>query len=170
MTVTTTIAAALLALCLVGGLLLVPLGLPGLWVMLAGVVAYGWLTGFHAVGARTIVAVLVLAFAAEVIEAWVSFGLAKRYGGSSRAGWGALLGGVAGAMMGVPVPVIGSIIGAFVGSLVGAVLFEYWASRVVETALRAGWGALVARAAGAAAKTAIGVAIAVVAALAAIRG
>jgi len=168
--VTTTLAAVLLALCLLGGLLLVPLGLPGLWVMLAGVVTYGWLTAFRAVGARTIITVLVLAFAAELLEAWLAFGLAKRYGGSSRAGWGALLGGLAGAMMGVPVPIIGSLIGAFVGSLVGAVLFEYWASRVVETALRAGWGALVARAAGAAAKTAIAVAIAVVVVFAAIRG
>ena len=167
---TTTIAAVLLALCLVGGLVVVPLGLPGLWVMLAGVIAYGWLTGFHAVGAGTIVTVLALAFAAELVEAWLSFALAKRYGGSSRAGWGALLGGVAGAMMGVPVPLIGSIIGALVGSLVGAALFEYWASGAVEPSLRAGWGALVARAAGAAAKTAIGIAIAVVAGFAAIRG
>ena len=105
-----------------------------------------------------------------LVEAWLSFGLAKRYGGSSHAGWGALLGGLAGAMMGVPVPVIGSIIGALIGSLVGAALFEYWGSGAVERSLRAGWGALVARAAGAAAKTAIGVAIAVIATFAAIRG
>jgi len=168
--VTTTLAVIILALCLLAGLLLIPLGLPGLWVMLAGIVAYGWLTAFHAVGVKTIVAAIVLAFVAEVVEAWLSFRLARRYGGSPAAGWGALLGGLVGAMMGVPIPLIGSVVGAFVGSLVGAVLFEYWASRGVETALRAGWGALVARAVGAAAKTAIGVAIAVVATVAAIRG
>ena len=37
----------LLAVCCVAGLLLVPLGLPGLWVMVLGVIGYGWLTGFE---------------------------------------------------------------------------------------------------------------------------
>ncbi len=33
------------------GLLLIPFGLPGLWVMVLGMLAYGWLTGFQAVTA-----------------------------------------------------------------------------------------------------------------------
>ena len=35
-----------------------------------------------------------LALVGEVFEAWIGFGYAKKYGGSSRAGWGALVGGV----------------------------------------------------------------------------
>ena len=51
---THTLATVLLALCLLAGLVLVPLGLPGLWVMVAGVVGYGWLTDFRSVGVTTI--------------------------------------------------------------------------------------------------------------------
>jgi hypothetical protein len=49
------------------------------------------------------------------------------------------------------------------------VLFEYWGSDA-STAVRAGWGALLGRAAATAAKTAVGVVIAVVALFAAISG
>jgi len=165
----TTLLIWLLAACFLAGLALVALGLPGLWVMVAAVVGFGALTGFKGIGVVTIVVVVVLAAIAEVIEAWLGFGLARRYGGSKRAGWGALLGGLVGAIVGVPVPVIGSVIGAFVGSFVGAVVFEYSKSDA-GTAVKAGWGALVGRAAATAAKTAVGLVIAVVALFSAIRG
>jgi uncharacterized protein YqgC (DUF456 family) len=152
------------------GLVLVPLGLPGLWVMVAGVLGYAGLTGFRSVGVATIVVVLGLAFLGEILEWWIGFGLARRYGGSRRAGWGALLGGIVGAMVGVPVPIVGSVIGAFVGSFGGAALFEYSLSGTAATAARAGWGAMLGRAAAAGAKVAIGVVIAVIGTVAAWRG
>jgi uncharacterized protein YqgC (DUF456 family) len=158
-----------MAACFLAGLALVALGLPGLWVMVLAVLAYGWLTDFHSVGLATIVAVVVLAAIGEVIEAWLGFGLARRYGGSKRAGWGALLGGLVGAIVGVPVPVIGSVIGSFVGAFAGAVVFEYVKSDA-GTAVRAGWGALLGRAAATAAKVGVGLVIAVVALFASIRG
>ena len=65
-------------------------------------------------------------------------------------------------MIGVPVAIIGSVIGAFLGSFIGAALFEYTYSRHAGVATRAGWGAVVGRAAGAAVKIALGVIIAVV--------
>ena len=164
------IPALLLALCCVVGLLLVPLGLPGLWVMVLGVIGYGWLMGFQSVGVATIAVVVGLAFLAELVEWWLGFGLARRYGGSKRAGWGALLGGLVGAIIGVPVPVIGSVIGAFIGSFAGAVIFEYSKTAAPGAAVRAGWGALLGRAAATAAKIAVGVVIAVVSLFAAIRG
>src|SRR6184192_1119518 len=107
-----TVGVLLLGGCCVAGLALVPLGLPGLWLMLAAVVGYGWLTGFHAIGLVTIAVVLGLALLGELFELWLGYGLARRYGGSPRAGWGALLGGLAGAVIGVPVPLVGSVIGA----------------------------------------------------------
>lgn len=164
-----TLLAWLMALCFLVGLALVALGLPGLWLMVVAVVAYGLLTDFQRIGAWTIVTVVALATIAELLEAWLGFGLARRYGGSQRAGWGALLGGLVGAIVGVPVPVIGSVIGAFVGAFAGAVVFEYSKSGA-STAFRAGWGALVGRVAATAAKISIGVVIAVVALFAAIRG
>jgi uncharacterized protein YqgC (DUF456 family) len=164
-----TLAVLLLALCCLGGLALVPLGLPGLWVMVVGVIGYGWLTSFVTVGVATIAIVVALAVLGEVLEMWVGFGLARRYGGSHRAGWGALIGGIAGAIVGVPVPIIGSVIGAFLGSFFGAAAFEYSWSGAPGTAVRAGWGAVLGRAAAAAAKIALGVVIAVLAAFAAFR-
>jgi len=165
-----TIAALLVALCFVGGLILVPLGLPGLWVMVGGVVCYAWLTGFQAVGAATIGVALALAVVGEVLETWLGFGLARRYGGSRRAGWGALAGGIVGALFGVPVPIVGSVIGAFVGAFTGAALFEYSWSGTTAVAVRAGWGAVLGRAAAAATKIALGVVIVVVTTFAALRG
>ena len=162
--------ALVLGICTILGLVLVPLGLPGLWVMVAGVVGYGWLTGFRSVGVATIAVVLGLAFVGEIIEAWLGFRFARTFGGSRRSAWGALVGGIVGAVMGVPVPIVGSVIGAFLGSFAGAALFEYSLSRTPDTAVRAGWGAVVGRATAAAAKIALGVVIAVLGVIAALRG
>src|SRR5689334_12292908 len=110
------LAVVLLAACGVVGLLLIPFGLPGLWVMVLGYLAFGWLTQFRSESVATIAIVLALAFVGEIVESWLGFRFARRYGGSHRAGWGALIGGLVGAVVGVPVPVVGSVIGAFVGS------------------------------------------------------
>jgi uncharacterized protein YqgC (DUF456 family) len=160
----------LLILALASGLVLIPFGPPGLWVMVLGVIGYGWLTGFATVGVATIAVVLSLAALGEIVEAWIGFRSARRYGGSRRAGWGAMIGGLVGAVVGVPVPVVGSVVGAFVGAFAGAAVFEYTVARRAGTALGAGWGALVGRAIGAAVKVALGLAIGVVAIFAALRG
>jgi len=144
------------------GLAMIPLGLPGLWVMVGGILVYGWLTEFRSVGVITIAIVLGIALLGEIIDNWLGFRFAKRYGGSSRSGWGALIGGLVGAVVGVPIAIIGSVIGAFIGSFIGAALFEFSYSRHAGIATRAGWGAVVGRAAAAAAKIALGVVIAVV--------
>ena len=145
----------------VAGLLLIPLGLPGLWVMVLGIVGYGWLTDFRTVSTWFLVTAIGLALAGELLEAWIGFRFAQRYGGSRRAGWGALVGGLIGAIVGVPVPVIGSVVGGFVGAFAGATLFEYSRARRSEGAVRAGWGAVLGRAAAAALKMALGVVLAV---------
>lgn len=143
------------------GLLLIPLGLPGLWVIVLGILGYGWLTDFATLSVGFIVLVVVLALLGEVFEAWIGFRFAQRYGGSSRAGWGALVGGLIGAVVGVPVPIIGSVIGGFVGAFVGAAVFEYSRARQSGVAAKAGWGAVLGRAAAAAAKMAIGIVLVV---------
>jgi uncharacterized protein YqgC (DUF456 family) len=160
----------LLVISSLAGLLLIPFGLPGLWVMVLGVLAYGWLTSFQAVTVGFIALVVALAVLGEVIEAWLGFRFARRYGGSSRAGWGALAGGLIGAVVGVPVPLIGSVIGGFVGAFVGAAVLEYTRARRTGAAAGAGWGAVLGRAAAAAAKMALGIVIAVSAVVVALRG
>jgi uncharacterized protein YqgC (DUF456 family) len=164
--------AAVLLLLSAGlvGLVLVPFGLPGLWVIVLGILGYGWLTDFRTLGTGLVVLTLGLAVAGEVVEAWVGFRFAQRYGGSSRAGWGALVGGLVGAIIGVPVPLIGSVIGGFLGAFAGAALFEYSLARRSEGALWAGWGAVLGRAVAAGVKIGLGVAMVVVALFAALRG
>lgn len=152
----------IMAAAAIVGLALIPLGLPGLWVMVGGILIYGWLTDFRTLGVTTIVVILAIAFVGEIVESWLGFRYAKRYGGSARSGWGALIGGLAGAVIGVPIAVIGSVIGAFIGSFIGAALFELTYSRDAGVATRAGWGAVVGRAAAAAAKVALGIVIAVI--------
>ncbi|HLQ68650.1 MAG TPA: DUF456 domain-containing protein [Gemmatimonadales bacterium] len=157
---------ALALIALVGadvvGLILIPLGLPGLWIMVGGILAYGWLTEFRSVGVATIAIALGIAFVGEILDNWLGFRFAKRYGGSTRSGWGALLGGLVGAGVGVPVAIVGSVIGAFIGAFAGAALFEYTYSRHAGVATRAGWGALLGRAAGSAAKIALGLVLVVI--------
>jgi len=152
---------ALLAVVLLVGLVLIPMGLPGLWVMLLGIVGYGALTDYRGVGLRTLVLALFLAFVGEGIEWWISYRYAQRYGGSRRAGWGALIGGLVGAFAGIPIPVIGSVIGSFLGSFAGAAIFEF--TRAPDRALHTGWGALLGRMWATAAKTSLGLVMAVIA-------
>jgi uncharacterized protein len=159
----------LLAVASVVGLLLIPLGLPGLWVIVLAVLGFGWLTDFRTMSAGFLILITGLALAGELIEAWLGFRFAQRYGGSRRAGWGALVGGLIGAVIGVPVPVIGSVIGGFLGAFAGAALFEYTRERHAEGAARAGWGAVLGRAISAAAKMALGLVIAVAGLFAALR-
>ena len=164
----TTLGVLALTLICLAGLVLTAIGLPGLWVMVAAVVGYGFLTDFSSIGIITIVSVTLLAAIGEVLEAWLGFGLTRRYGGSKRAAWGSLLGGLAGAMVGVPIPLIGSVIGALIGSFIGAVVFEYTTSATGGQAVRAGMGALLGRAAATAAKIACGVIMTVIALFAAL--
>ncbi|CAN5242067.1 hypothetical protein BH23GEM4_BH23GEM4_07060 [soil metagenome] len=162
------VSYAVLALTQLVGLLLIPFGLPGLWIQLAGLVGYAYLTGFTTVGLPPLLFALALATAAELLEFWLGGHYARRYGGGRRAGWGAILGGIVGAIAGLPVPVIGSILGAFVGSFAGAALLEATRRRGVSPTLRAGWGALLGRVAAAGLKAGIGVLIAGVALFAAV--
>jgi uncharacterized protein len=157
--------AALILLVVTGliGLVLIPLGLPGLWVILLGIIGYGWYTDFDPFGLWFLVAEIGLAFLGELLESWIGFRFARRYGGSRRAGWGALIGGIIGAIVGVPVLLIGSVIGGFVGAFLGATLFEYTHQWRAGGSVRAGWGAVLGRAAAAALKVGIGVVMMVLA-------
>jgi len=153
--------ALLLAAASVIGLLLIPFGLPGLWVILFGIIGYGRITNFRPLSTGFLIVALAMALLGEVLESWVGFRFAKRYGGSSRAGWGALVGGLVGAVVGVPIPVIGSVIGGFVGAFIGAAVFEYTKARQAQGSVRAGWGAVLGRAAAVAIKMGLGVAMVV---------
>jgi hypothetical protein len=145
---TELIPLALLILAFLVGLLLIPFGLPGLWLMVAALVGYAALGRFEQVGWPTLAAVVVLGLLGEAAEAWL--------------GWGAFLGGLVGAVVGTPVPVIGNILGAFIGAFVGAVVLQHSKGTDIKDTLGAGWGAVLGRASGAAVKIGVAFAIAVI--------
>ena len=82
-------------------LILIVLGLPGLWIMVASAVAYNMVVPGDPIGWFTLVAVAVLGIIAEVLEFTMSGQYARKYGGSRRAGWGAIIGGIVGALRGL---------------------------------------------------------------------
>ncbi len=143
-------------LLMLGSLLLVPLGIPGLWIVVAltmGLAVWGqvsWLL---------VVSGLLAAAAAEIAELWVLRSFGRRFGGSKRAFWGAVLGGMAGIFVGFPVPVVGPLITAFLGSFVGAALVTWLETRSLRRSGRVGWGVLLARVTSVALKVGVGVAL-----------
>jgi uncharacterized protein YqgC (DUF456 family) len=154
-------AFSILTLVLILSLVLIALGLPGLWVMIASAVVYNITTHPEAISWVTLVGVVVLALIAEYIEFTMSARYARKYGGSRRAGWGAMIGGVAGAFMGVPVPIVGPLIGAFIGSFVGALVGELTVGSSGRDSARVATGALIGRAVATAMKMGVGCAVAV---------
>ena len=142
------------------GLFMIPFGLPGTLVMVAGAIGYKLLVPAGGIGWFTVFVVSALMVFAEGLEWVLTARFTRKYGGSRRAGWGAILGGMVGAFMGVPIPVVGSIVGAFAGAFVGAFIFEWTREGSHGTATRVAWGALVGRVVAAGMKVGIGLAMA----------
>lgn len=155
-------ALILLVLALVVGLLLVPFGLPGLWVMAAAVWLYSFVAGAQ-IGVAIILIVVAMALLGELVEFVLAGRYTRKYGGSRRASWWAILGGLVGAVVGVPVPIIGSVVGALVGSFAGALAGELTLGTAARPATRVAVGALLGRITAIAAKVGIGFAIVIVA-------
>ena len=142
-------------------LVLTVLGLPGLWIMIATAITYTLIVPGRPIGWFTIGAICVLGVVAEVLDVMLAGRFARRYGGSRRAGWGAIIGGMIGAFVGVPVPVVGSIIGAFVGAFVGALVAELRGGAGTNAATRVATGALLGRVVGTVIKIGLGFSIAI---------
>lgn len=151
---------ALFIAAMLVSIFVVPLGLPGTFIMVGLAILLNYVAaagiGWVAIGFS-----LVLAVIAEVLEWTMSVRFARKYGGSKRAGWGAIIGGLIGAFAGIPVPVIGSMIGAFAGAFLGALVAE-WTQPQSDASLatRVATGALIGKAAATAMKLAIAFTIA----------
>ena len=137
-------------------LVLIPLGLPGLWLIVAitmGLALFGSLSWTFAL------VVAGVALITEVGEFAVLKKFGDAYGGSRKAFWGAVLGGMVGLFVGVPVPIIGPMITAFLGTFIGAGLVTYVETLSLKTSAKVGWGMLFARTAAVALKIAVSVAV-----------
>lgn len=149
----------LLGVALLAGLFLIPLGLPGLWLMVGAALLYSYAK--PTISIWTIGLLAGLALVAEIIEFALSGRYARKYGGSRRAGWGAILGGIIGAFVWTPLPVIGPMIGAFAGAFAGAFIAELTGGAQVRGATRVATGALLGRIVAVAMKVGVGLVLAV---------
>jgi uncharacterized protein YqgC (DUF456 family) len=158
-----TLLTVLAVLVMVIALFTTPLGAPGNWIMVAVLAAGVW---FERVGWLVLIASVLVAGAAEVMEFLLVRRLSLQYGGSRRAFWGSIAGGIVGVVVGAPVPLIGSIVAGFLGSFIGAALVTIGESRNLDHAGRVGWGVLLGRVWAAGVKTGAGVIILVLGAAA----
>lgn len=153
------LAVALLAM--VVALFLIPLGIPGLWVMI-GVLTLA--AAADEVSPWILMFLVAIAVLAELAEWAIVSRTSARWGGSRKAFWGAILGGIVGILVGLPVPlpILGPLLAGLFGTFAGAALITLWETRALRSAGRVGLGAVLGRAFAAAAKTAAGVVILVV--------
>jgi len=125
--------------------------LPGAPVLFAGLVVAAWAEGFEHVSTGTLIVLGVMALLMYLVDFLASAFGAKRFGASPRAIIGATIGAIVGIFFGIP--------GILLGPFIGAVLGELTAHSDLKTAGRAGIGATVGLALGAAAKLALAVAM-----------
>lgn len=150
----------LMLLMQVVGLFLNLLGVPGLWVMLAATGVYAFITEMAYIGWPGLIAMFILALAAEIVEFVAGAAGSKQAGGSKRSMLGAIVGALIGGIFGTGLlPVIGTLIGAILGAFVGAVIVELMIRQDVEHSVRVGIGAAKGRFWGTVFKSAFGLAM-----------
>ncbi len=158
------IGYVVLLVLIVVGLLVNILGLPGLWLIVLGVVGYAWMTEFAFIGWWTIGIIIALGLSAELIEFAAGAAGSAKAGGSKRGMAGAVVGGIVGGVVGTPwLPVIGTIIGSVIGCALGAYLIEWTIGKTHTQSIAIGVGAAKGKAIGLAAKSVFGVAMGAVA-------
>lgn len=155
-------AAAVLILCSIAGIVLVPLGLPGTFVILAGAVFYNLIHGSMALSINVLAVLLGLAIIGEILEYILGVSMAIKRGASRRAAFGGIIGGIAGAFAGIPVFMIGPVIGLFIGVFAGAFLVELAVKKNAAASFRSAMGAFYGRLGAVLVKTLIGITMVII--------
>lgn len=145
----TSIALFALAglMVLVGALGTALPALPGVLLVLAGLLLAAWTDGFVHIGQGTLILLAALAVLTYGVDFAAGALGAQRVGASRRALVGAFVGGLVGLFFGLP--------GVLLGPFVGAVLGEYTVQRNLSQAGKVGIGTWLGMAVGLAAKLAI---------------
>lgn len=150
----------LLLAALIVCLVLIPLGLPGTWLIIGVGFGYNYLVPGDPIGIVTLVVLAALAAIGEILEFTLAARYTRQYGGSRRASWGAVIGGLVGAFLGVPIPIVGSVVGAFAGAFAGALVMEITRGTDGRVAGRVATGALIGRVVASVMKVGIGMVMA----------
>jgi len=144
-------------------LLMIPFALPGTFLQVVAALALAVASGGARMSWPWVCVFLGLALLGELIEFLSGQWGARRFGGSRKAAWGAVAGGLAGVFLGglIPPPVLGSLLASFIGTFTGAMLGEMSAQRNSAPNLRVGFGAVLGRVLGVSAKLCIAFLIAI---------
>lgn len=167
-TILAVVGWTVFGLAIVAGLLLDLLGLFGNWIILGAMVAAWLATGFQHFGLISLVLMLLVAIAGEVLETLLAGYGAKKFGGSKGSMIAALVGAIGGAILGTPVlPIIGTLAGACVGAFSAAAFYEYVQhEKSVDASLKTGVGAALGKIGGLVAKLICGLVMLLIAYLA----
>ncbi|RMD98388.1 MAG: DUF456 domain-containing protein [Calditrichaeota bacterium] len=161
-TLLSVLAHILFWLSLLVGILMIPFGLPGTFVIAGSALIYGLLTHFAHFSLSQVLILFGIAILGEVIEFVLGAFTARRFGGSNYAMFGAIGGGFLGAIWATSLmPLIGTLLGAFAGAFAGAFLLEYLHHNKLDHAMRVGWGAFLGAVGGKMTKIALGIAMVV---------
>ena len=124
------------------GIIAIPFGLAGTFIIVVDVFIYGLLTNFEKLTLPFIGILFAVAVVLEVIEALLGALMAKKFGGSKWGIAGAVVGAFFGALIGTPiVPVLGTLAGAFCGAFLGATLLEWVHTSDLHHSMNVGLGA-----------------------------
>ena len=142
----TVLAYCLLYLAMFAGVIIIPFGIPGQFIIVVAALVVMLIAGTEVMSIGMVALLLGLGILAEVIEGAAGFMGASKAKGSIWSSFGALAGGIVGAVVGsLILPIIGSLIGALVGTFVGAYAVEYYRTRTMTNATNVAKGALIGR-------------------------
>jgi uncharacterized protein YqgC (DUF456 family) len=154
------------------GLITIPFGIPGVFIILGSIFVYAFATDFNAaINIPFLIILTILTVAAETADNWLTAIGAKRYGASTGSIWLSFFGGLIGAVfIGGPAAFLlgpfGPIAGGFIGAFGAVVAYEFYLGKSRGEALRAGWGSFLGRMAGIVLKVVLAIAIIIAVAVA----
>lgn len=166
-----TVAAVILVVTALVGLVLTALTLPGPWITLAVALVLWWWQP-QLFEWWTLLLAALIAGVGELVEFAASMVGAAKAGATRKGALGAAVGTLIGAIAGMPFGLfIGAIVGGVLGAAIGATLAERgWADRSWREAGKAGAGAAIGRLVATVAKTMIAGASALVLCVGVVRG
>ena len=152
----TTAGYIVFYLAMLGGVAVIPLGLPGQFLIVLATLVFILAVGSANLSWGVFFLILALAILAEVLEAVLGFLGARRVKGSWRSAFAAIAGGLAGAILGSCItPIIGSLIGALLGTFLGPFLVELHRTRQTDASAKVAVAAVLGRLAGSVMKVAV---------------
>ncbi len=133
-------------------------GLPANWLILLGLGAWKWAHPDMAGGWGFFLLLFGVCLAGEVVEFAAQYWGARRFGGTNRGAWAAVLGAIVGGIFGAAFFFgLGAIPGSLFGAYAGSLLVEIGQGRSFDDARYAAMGAMWSKVFGTVAKIGLGV-------------